>query len=775
VLSTTWGGASHLLLPVGTDGSFHDAFQPVVETYDADLWGNLASTMRAWRDTAPLQYETWLEASIQRNKGNGLSEEGLREHFSSDTTLDHYKDPWNLPDSTLAAIPTRSSPLLGFDGNLRPSILTFDSPPPSDHFVDAIDLDPLPREIALPNGAWMSPAIRLVLAARHGDLSPRRRAAVEARGVRVVDIETTSSDLGSVLQWAWFGTVDESIRAIAAAFARATGDELPPASDLDDPSITDRRAFELSRIGCTGWNRSSPELDELPVVVVVGNTADDFAYAMALDRMNPPAVWLPRSELRSRTFANTALPLLVRGLGSMTRRGGGDRAITLVSLSETRQQLLRLRQRLRAAALFGDVEVATAHSIDLPREWPPVLADPVIIGEPLDEPFEGDTALRGIEPRRPTEARSVRLPSHLRWWVDAEMPDHLMPTRAVLNSAVIERSAGWEAQARVSRFGISYSSHTLGFVATGSPDDHQLERPVLHQPSTDEIFRRLLEPSGYALDESVAGSFHRQCAELWGGHDRLEEDLTDREARRMLGCWIEESDAGIALRDRRFLTTREVAKRCRIPTAKVQARVDGWLQMGVVRRGSCLRCDNCRFTGWYDADDAGQEFRCQRCRLTQAVVSSRFRPRPTEDGTWRYSMNEVVMQSLTKNIDLPVRVLRELRPTRGTMLWVPERTVLKDGKEVQEVDIWAIIDGRIVLGEVTISDTLERTKAKEEERVRRLVRLLTDLTADQMVFATSATRWSARTLESMKLVEKQAGIRPTIITGVGTANPKRSG
>jgi hypothetical protein len=531
----------------------------------------------------------------------------------------------------------------------------------------------------------------------------------------------------------------------------------------------ERRVFEISEVGCTGWQRWSPKLVDLPVVVVVGDTADDFAYALALDRMNSPAVWLPRSALRSRRFTRTALPLLIRGLSTLRRRGGGHRTITLISLSEKRPQLLRLRQRLRSASPFDTVNVTVADAIEMPNEWPSLLADPLIIGEPLDEPFEGDTALRGLEPRRPTGAQSVRSPSHLHWWVDAEMPDHRMPTRAVLNRCVVARSAGWEAQARVSRFGVSYASHTVGLVVAGSPEDHQLERPVLRQPSPDEIFRRLLEPSGYTLYESVAGGFHRQCAELWGGHSRLEEDLTDSLKRRLLSTWMDDSDVGIRLRDRRYLTTRDIARRCKTSVSTIQRHIDAWLEIGVIRKGSCLRCDNCRFTGWYDADDAGQEFRCERCRTVQAAVSSRLRPRRAEDGPWRYSMNEVVVQALTKNIDLPVRVLRELRPERGSMLWVPERTVVQEGQEVQEVDIWAIVDGRIVLGEATVSNTLEKTKAKEAERLRRLARLLNDLAADRVVFATSARRWSARTLESMELIERLAGIRPTIMTGVSTA------
>jgi hypothetical protein len=768
VLSTTWGGASHLLLPVAPDGTFHEAFQPVVESYDADLWGNLAPTRRAWSDMAPEQYEAWLEATIQKGMTKGMTEQVLREHFSSDSTLDHYEDPWNLPAPLLQAIPRRTSPLLGHREELRPSIFSFDTPPPSDHFVDAIDLDPLPQDLVLPRGSWMSTVIKLMLAARHGDLSPRRRAALEARGANVIDLETTPADLGSILQWAWFGKTDDTMRAIAEAFARASGNEPPVASALDDPSIAQRRVFDISTIGCIAWNRWTPDLDQLPVVVVVGDTADDFAYALALDRMNPPAIWLPRSEILSRRFASTALPILIRGLSALERRGGGERAVTLVSLSESRPQLLRLRRRLRSDTLFDAFNVAVADRIEIPNEWPPVLADPVIIGEPLDEPFEGDTALRGIEPRRPSKASSVRTPSHLRWWVEAEMPDHRMPTRALLNSRVVARSAGWEAQARVSRFGTSYSSHTLGFVAAGSPDDHQLERPVLHQPTPDEIFTTLLEPSGHTLGESVAGGLHRQCAELWGSHARLEDDLTDPGRRRQLGTWVEPSEVGIVLKDgRRYLTTSEIARHRRVPVGAVQGHIDEWLGMGIIRRGMCLRCHNCRFTGWYDADDAGQEFRCQRCRRVQAAISTRFRPRPHDDGTWRYSLNEVVYQALKSNIDLPVRVLKELRPARGSMLWVPERTVFRDGKEVQEVDIWAIINGRIVLGEVTASDVLEKTKAQEVERISRISRLVEDLTADQVVFATSARSWSARTLLSIHRVEKDTGIRPTLMTGIG--------
>jgi hypothetical protein len=766
VLSTTWGGAGFLVLPISSTGSHHKAFDEILQVYDADVWGFHALTNRGWRDSSPAQYSTWLEASIQNNISGGMTEEQVREHFESDHSLDRWWEPFQLPESTTESIGRRTSPVLDYSGEIRPDVLIFDSAPQGGAFVDAVDLDPLPEQIALVDGAWMSPRLRLLLAARLGSLSPQRRHALESRGVDVTDVTATRGDLRQLLDVAWFRNRDESFLQIQKAYAEASGKEVPY-SAVNNLNLEKLAPFAVSRVGCHEWGRWFPGFDDLPIVVVAGDSADDFAYAMALDRMNSPAVWLPRSELQSPRFASVALPLLARGLKSLAHRAQ-DRTILLTSLTQSRSQLLRLRRRMRSASLFADFEIEVRDKAEIPSLWPAFLADPAIVGEPLDEPFDGDTASRGLGPRRPTAVTSARTPSHLRWWVEAEMPTHLMPTRTKLNSIVVCNDQGWGPRGRVSRRGVAYASHADAFVLSGMLEDHQLARPTIRQPSADVIFSALLAGEGYEIRESDAGGFHRQCAELWGGHERLEDDLTDRLKVRMLHSWIESSDVGLPLKDRRrYITTSDLARRWRTPFRIVQEIVDSWAGRGILRRGECLWCEDCRYTGWYDADDIGQQFRCQRCRSVHPVTAPTHRPRPERESSFHYSMNEVVVQALSHHITLPVWVLRWLRPDRGSILWVPERTVWKDERRIQEVDLWAIVDGRIVLGEVTSSDVLESTKTAENERIGRLARLVNDLAADTLVVATSRPAWSARTLKSLKQIEVRCGIAPTLLTDIG--------
>lgn len=76
---------------------------------------------------------------------------------------------------------------------------------------------------------------------------------------------------------------------------------------------------------------------------------------------------------------------------------------------------------------------------------------------------------------------------------------------------------------------------------------------------------------------------------------------------------------------------------------------------------------------------------------------------------------------------------------------MPEAVVRRDGYPDLEVDLWAIIDGRIVIGEAKISDRLEPTKHAEVRRCAALKGLIDDLSADEFVMATAGPVWDRRT------------------------------
>jgi hypothetical protein len=81
---------------------------------------------------------------------------------------------------------------------------------------------------------------------------------------------------------------------------------------------------------------------------------------------------------------------------------------------------------------------------------------------------------------------------------------------------------------------------------------------------------------------------------------------------------------------------------------------------------------------------------------------------------------------------------------------MPEAVVHRPGKDDMEVDIWAIVDGRVVIGEAKRSDQLEPSDKREKQRCTALRALVTDLTADEFVMATASPAWSERSKNNVE-------------------------
>jgi hypothetical protein len=74
-----------------------------------------------------------------------------------------------------------------------------------------------------------------------------------------------------------------------------------------------------------------------------------------------------------------------------------------------------------------------------------------------------------------------------------------------------------------------------------------------------------------------------------------------------------------------------------------------------------------------------------------------------------------------------------------------------------EVDLWAILNGEIVLGEAKIADELDSSTRARRKKSARLRRVADALTADRFVLATARPAWTPSTVDVM--AEAFAGSR----------------
>jgi hypothetical protein len=133
----------------------------------------------------------------------------------------------------------------------------------------------------------------------------------------------------------------------------------------DIAGFDDRGPFALSMVGLGNFVRHVPRRREWPLVVSVGDTADDFALALALDRCLGPALWVPPGLLGSDT-----IQILAAALSSTRIRDDGYREVHFTSCSLDSSYLEGIASELDQARWTGTGRVSASKPVPLPPTRP---------------------------------------------------------------------------------------------------------------------------------------------------------------------------------------------------------------------------------------------------------------------------------------------------------------------------------------------------------------------------------------------------------------------
>jgi hypothetical protein len=766
--SRTWGGDANGLAPLPTTDEIPDPVWSLWRAFDADHWNVFWQTRRSLRLSEPKVYQKLLTQELANwVKVNGGSVDDALKFIENDTQL---SAPLGPPPDTSALderirkeLAPMASDQLAIHGTFRA-----DEPPPQG-LVDMCALVYRPDRVTTLDTSRLPLNIQLLAASTAGQWGQQHHDHLATHGTSTPSIPVSYGDLSLLLEYAWTGRVSETPGNKSRLLSGVTRSALEP--DKAPPPYWTDTPLVQSRLGCTWFGKWRPGLEREPLVVVCGDSVDDFCFAFTRRRVVGNTFWFPTRPSLARSRVGRALRETLARILYLHYSGQpfGDRSVVFTSLTLAMSEVQRLVKQVSStpwghafnSGAVGSLKVQAVEAKDLSSQRDTALLDEIHFGDSIFEPFVGPDMAKSVEIPLPAKAVGIT-PISCRWQVDVLAFDHVLPARRCLGAITNTGGEGNRWAIRSSTAGISLDSHGRMYVAAGTTLSQMLVQVRTRTPPAREIFAALLKGVDGVIEESDKGRYTRRMIELWGDLKSLAMDVRTPATRNLLTAWASNAaDVGYGHvhQERRFLRLFDVMKLSGLGVFAARELLDRYVERRIATRGLELKCDRCLNTAFYRLDDLGEKFRCDRCRQRNLITRPAWRE--LQEPQWFYSLDEVVFQAFAANVQVPLLALDILdAPPVRSFIYMPECFVLIPGRDQIELDLWAIADGQIIVGEAKTTDRLEVSRNDEIARCEALAVLLRDLTADSFVMATARPDWHSRTRGNVeRMIRPSAAIR----------------
>lgn len=527
-----------------------------------------------------------------------------------------------------------------------------------------------------------------------------------------------------------------------------------------------------------------------PVVLIVGDTIYDFCYYYNLSRIHENIHWISKklidkcnksvekieekkSKRKHLSDIESVPCYLINGLYKKIDYGTHEKRIVLSSLSLNDADLLDIKSKLVKVCLGGG-DISKSIDVDLKKDFTycsSVLIEQNNYDKQQTLIFSKNESISGVETPKPKNFNYIH-PSNHRWITELKIQNYNLPVLHFLGRHSVMSNSRYES--RISNEGICYLCPNIAYF--GGDIDIVLSKPKLKLVEPLDIFKEYYCEAGYKkVNTSDKGLLSRRSLELFGSLDIFGQFFLKEENRKLIDKFVNyektfNKDTGeeiVKLKNPNIKT--EIKNEEGIVVIKNDTRnylnfkaiqetigdisttadfVDDLIKKNIVNRGLILHCEACYSSDWYNIDNVGTTFRCNRCGKEQIITHDHCKQ--PDEPRWYYKLNEVIREGFRQHMDVPLMTLYFLkRNSKESFMYVPELCLwedeFNDGNCDIEIDINCIVDGRMVIGEAKSN----KLKIADINDYSKFISKLKKY-PDQIVFSTMQNNWSTEIVSKIE-------------------------
>jgi hypothetical protein len=520
-----------------------------------------------------------------------------------------------------------------------------------------------------------------------------------------------------------------------------------------------------------------------PIVLVVGESFEDFCLYFSLSRLRHDVAWLPSCwlELFDRAYRRASgggtkisedelyAGYLSSSLWKRARSNQADKQIAVVSMSGASEQLKEWsRILIQASEVIGagiEDRMTVQSSISGLTTWPLKVFGRENVSLSTFEQFEGSEMAAPLDSPKPKGFTNIDTGAH-RWITEVYARGHAMPRHPKLGPHCIRYGSSMEINSRSGVDGLCYFCPNIAIFS--NEIDMVLIKPSVVFPDGLELFEFLAEKAEMQCRLSDKGYFLAQTIDKFHGLAELGEFLRKTQHRNLFDKFLDAKEAvagnqdeGIYLKSdrRRYLDFQSIQKLVGWEVKDVGALIDRLVADGVFYRGVVLKCGYCRNADWFSLGEIDQAFQCKRCSKLQVYGS--YHALGKAEPTWYYKLDEIVYQGYLNNMAVPALALHALSGKKQESFFHStelEFWNMKSQKRIGESDICCVLDGKLCIGEAKKIGELGANGAEDRKVATKYQELAQALGARLVVFATFAQSWSERTLGEVATVFSNSSV-----------------